>query len=265
MFHPFRLDPIPLPKPRRTTAVLAPALWAAQSLNFLPDPHQSSVLDSTHTRVLVNCCRQWGKSTTAALRALHHALHHPRSETILIAPTLRQSAELLRKITGFHPSLPGDGVNRHSLQFPNGSRIVALPGRRDSIRGFSRISLLIIDEAAWVPDALYYAVRPFLAASPKASLLILSTPNGESGFFHRAWVSPQPWLRITVPATECSRISESFLAEERAAMPEATFRQEYLCEFLAPHRSVFTNEMIDRFLSETNFGPLPGIDFDPES
>jgi len=249
------------------SAVLAqapgPTEWASQTLGFDADPHQSQVLDSTHRRILVNCCRQWGKSTTAAIRALYHATHNPKSEIIIIAPTQRQSSELLRKINDFSgASARSDGTNRYSLRFPNGARIVALPGKRDNIRGFSKVSLLIIDEAAWVPDMLYYAVRPFLAASPDASLLIMSTPNGDSGFFYQTWSSEQRWLRIAVPATECTRIKPEYLEEERLALSEHYFSQEYLCEFRSHNRSVFRREMLSRFFSRDTFGPTRPIRFE---
>ena len=245
-----------------------PVLWAQQALGFTADPQQSEVLASSHRRVLVNCCRQWGKSTTAAVRALYHAVHNPKSETILIAPCQRQSAELLRKISGFSTQLPNvkiksDGTNRYSLQFTNGARILALPGKRDNIRGFSKVSLLIIDEAAWVPDSLYFAVRPFLAAASNPSLLVMSTPNGDSGFFYQTWSSQQLWQRITVTAHECSRIEPAFLKEEQATLSAQFFRQEYLCEFLSHNRAVFNREIIDLFFAQSNFGPLPNIRLEP--
>ena len=238
--------------------------WAQLALNFLADTQQSAVLESSHNRVLVNCCRQWGKSTTAAVRALHHALHNPASETILIAPGLRQSAELLRKIKNFatQPDLKSDGTNRHSLQFANGSRILALPGNRDKIRGFSKVSLLIIDEAGWVPDSLYFAVRPFLAAANNASLLVMSTPNGDTGFFHQTWNSDQTWQRITVQATDCPRINTDFLNEERATLTDHLFRQEYLCEFLSHNRAVFNKELIETWFDFRNFGDSKPIHFE---
>lgn len=238
--------------------------WAQQALNFHADPQQSAVLDSAHKRVLVNCCRQWGKSTTAAVRALHHALHNPTSETILIAPGLRQSAELLRKIKTLatQPDLKSDGTNRHSLQFANGSRILALPGNREKIRGFSKVSLLIIDEAGWVPDSLYFAVRPFLAAVPNASLLVMSTPNGDTGFFHQTWTSNQTWQRITVQATNCPRISLGFLDEERATLTDHLFRQEYMCEFLSHNRAVFTKELIENWFNFRTFDNTTPVHFE---
>lgn len=249
---------------RQDDTTPAPAVWASLHLGFQPDPFQTQVLDSSHLRILVNCCRQWGKSTTAAVRALHHAVHHPGSETILIAPTQRQSAELLRKIATFALRLPdfsarSDGANRHSLQFPNRSRILALPGQRDHVRGFSRVSLLIVDEAAWVPNGLYFAVRPFLAAAPEASLLVMSTPNGDSGFFYQAWTRLEAkWSRICVPATECPRISAAFLDEERQTLTDHAFRQEYLCEFLSHSRAVFSRQLLDDFFAGANLGPFRG-------
>jgi hypothetical protein len=242
----------------------SPVSWASQALNFIADPQQAEVLDSAHRRVLVNCCRQWGKSTTAAVRALHHALHNPNSETILIAPGLRQSAELLRKITNLSPQpiAKSDGTNRHSLQFANGARILALPANRDKIRGFSKVSLLIIDEAAWVPNSLYFAVRPFLAASPDASLLVMSTPNGDGGFFHQTWISNQPWHRVTVKATDCPRISPEFLAEEQATLSEQFFRQEYMCEFLSHNRAVFTREVLENWFHFNTHTNMQAVHFE---
>jgi len=230
----------------------SPVSWAIQHLNFIADPQHAQVLDSSHRRIIVNCCRQWGKSTTAAVRALHHALHNSNSETTLIAPGLRQSTELLSKIKNLSPLaiVKSGGTNRHSLQYPNGARILALPGNRDKIRGFSNVSLLIIDETAWVPDALYFAVRPFLAAAPNASLLVMSTPIGDSGFLHQTWASTSAWQRITVKAPACPRISATFLEEERAALTDHFFRQEYMYEFLSHNRAVFSRELIEDWFTQ---------------
>jgi hypothetical protein len=44
----------------------------------------------------------------------------------------------------------GDRRNPISLAFPNGSRIVGLPGTEATVRGFSSVSLVLIEEAARV-------------------------------------------------------------------------------------------------------------------
>src|SRR5207248_1466511 len=83
--------------------------------------------------------------------------------------------------------------------------------------------------AAWVQDALYQAMRPTLVAGD-GDLCLISTPCGQRGFFYQVWSRGGPeWERIRVPATECPRIRKSVLDEERAALDENKFKQEYLC------------------------------------
>jgi hypothetical protein len=79
----------------------------------------------------------------------------------------------------------GDGGNQISLAFPNGSRIVGLPGTRANggVRGFSAVSLLMIDKAARIEESMYKALRPMLAVGDGA-LWIMSTPFGKRGFFY---------------------------------------------------------------------------------
>jgi hypothetical protein len=69
----------------------------------------------------------------------------------------------------------GDGDNEVSLLLPNGSRIVGLPGTEATVRGFSAVSLLVIDEAARVMDAMYKGLRPMLAVG-EGDLWMMSTP-----------------------------------------------------------------------------------------
>jgi hypothetical protein len=252
----FKSSPLSPPLRPRRRLQQDPVQWAIETLGFTPDHHQSQVLNTAHRRILVNCCRQWGKSTTAAIRALYHAHFRPASETVIIAPSLRQSTELMRKVRHFAALCPVAPTlaARKELTLPNGSRILALPSSSDTIRGYSNISLMIVDEAAYVRDSLFYAVRSFLAAAEDAALLIMSTPNGDAGFFHRAWSSHLPWQRITVPATECPRIATTFLDEERRLLSERLFRQEYLCEFLSHDNAVFDRDRLATFFTDTQFG-----------
>ena len=133
----------------------------ACSLGIVPDSWQEDLLRSEASRVLLNCCRQSGKSTMAAILALHQALFSPSSLVLVLAPALRQSQELFAKITGFYRDLgrpvPAEAEQRLGLELANGSRIAALPGSERTVRGFSGVDLLIVDEAARVDDALFIA------------------------------------------------------------------------------------------------------------
>jgi len=222
----------------------------AEELGIVPDVWQENLLRSTSKRTLLNCCRQSGKSTMSAVIALHRAIYHPDSLILCLAPALRQSQELFAKIAGFYRELgrpvPPQGERRLSLELENGSRIVTLPGSERTIRGFSGVDLLLLDEAARVDDALYYSTRPMLAVSG-GSLIMLSTPYGRRGVFFEEWTREpgEPWERYEVPASECPRIPASFLEAERRSMPEWWFAQEYGCEFMETEDQLFTHEMIE--------------------
>jgi len=143
-----------------------------------------------------------------------------------------------------------DGNNALSIAFPNGSRIVGLPQNEARVRGFSNVSLLIIDEASRVLDELYQAMRPTLAVG-NGDMWLTSTPNGKRGFLYEEWVhGGDAWERILVAAPDCPRIDAGFLAEERARESDKSYRQEYLCEFVERDGAVFSQESIDAALQD---------------
>ena len=225
----------------------------AEELGMVPDGWQRNLLRSSAERVLLNCCRQSGKSTMASLIALHRALYYPGSLVLCLAPALRQSQELFGKVLGFYRDLgrpvAAQGERKLSLDLENGSRIVTLPGTDKTIRGFSGAALLLVDEAARVDDELYFSVRPMLAVSGGA-LMLLSTPYGKRGIFHEEWTEGHGWERYQVPASDCPRIPPAFLEEERQSMPEWWFAQEYLCEFRETEDQIFSHDMIEAARSD---------------
>lgn len=222
--------------------MISPSVWAAEALNFQADDWQAEVLDSNAPKILLNCSRQSGKSSVSAILALHTALFQPGSLVLMVSHSLRQSSELFRKVLdsmALLDDLPSRSEDtKLSLKLDNGSRIVSLPGTEGTIRGYSAVSLLIIDEAARVQDDLYYATKPMLAVS-RGRLLALSTPFGKRGWWHDEWTGGEGWQRHEIPATKCPRISKEFLAEEMASMPRAVFQSEYACEFTESVDSVF--------------------------
>jgi hypothetical protein len=223
-----------LPPPRDPG--LPPAVNVMRHLGLEPDPWQADVLQSEHPRLLLNCARQAGKSTVVAVLALVHALFRSMSKVVILSRSQRQANELLRQIKFYHLVLGERLLERRTvseIEFKNMSRIISLPCKEETIRGLAHVDILILDEAARVPDDLYRAVRPMLAVS-KGRLICLSTPHGKRGFFWNAWAKGgADWHRIEIPATKCSRIAPSFLEEERRALGESWYRQEYECSFEA--------------------------------
>ena len=226
--------------PEQPEAVGRVEEWVARWLGFEPDETQRTVLGSAGRRVALNCTRQWGKSTVTAAKAVHQAATRAESLTLVVSPSARQSGEFVRKAADFTRRLGvkprGDGDNEISLAFPNGSRLVGLPGNEATVRGFSSVSLLVVDEAAQVSDGMYMTVRPMLAVSG-GGLWLMSTPFGKRGFFHREWSAGSGWERIRVTA------------EEWATMGEQWYRQEYGCEFTDVNSGVFDLGLVERAVS----------------
>jgi hypothetical protein len=219
-----------------------------------PDPWQEAALRWYGQRALWNCCRQSGKSTIAAILALHRAYYYPSSLVLLISASLRQSSELFRKVGERMHALPEridlPEDNRLSCTLGNGSRIISLPSTEQTVRGFSAVDLLIFDESSRVDDAMSFATRPMLAVSG-GRLIAMSTPFGRRGWWFEAWENGgDSWERVEVPATEVPRITPEFLAEECAALGDYWFQQEYFCKFVETNDQVFGYEQILAALSD---------------
>jgi hypothetical protein len=177
---------------------------------------------------------------------------------ILVSPSLPQSTELFKKIHDAWAKLPGaaaanqESLTRLTLQ--NGSRIISLPGSEKTVRGYSGATLVIVDEAARVPEELLAAVRPTLA-STNGRFLALSTPAGKRGWFHESWTRGEGWERVQIKADDCPRIAQEFLADELAQLGPLIYSQEYETAFIDPETGVFTTELIEQALVD-DFEPF---------
>jgi terminase large subunit-like protein len=221
----------------------------APAIGMVPDAWQARVLRSSSDRLLLNCCRQSGKSTTAALLAVWTAVYEPGSLILLLSPSLRQSTELFKKSLVIYRALGrpvlAETENLLSIQLENSSRLLSLPSSESTVRGYSGVRLLIVDEASRVEDALYASLRPTLAVS-SGRILAMSTPHGARGWWWEAWTNGGPvWERYQVTAPDVPRISPAFLREERAVIGEWLWKQEYFGEFVSPIDAIFDSGAVD--------------------
>ncbi len=246
----FREDPKPDTTSRPERIIPSPAAFARDRLHFEPDADQDAVLEVQDKNIILNCCRQWGKSTIAAILAAHYAYHYWQTTIVIVCPNLSQAGELMLKISRYLEILNvetfGDGVNKLSFVTVYGTRIMALPGDEANIRGISAVNLLIIDEATRVKDEIYDAVGPMLATT-NGKTILLSVPWAKSGFFYNIWRKAEEtdWFKLAVKATDCPRISPEILVQQRQALGEHFFKQEYMCEFLDHEFQLFSAELIE--------------------
>jgi hypothetical protein len=230
------------------------AVLMAQRAGIEPDAWQSDLLRSDARQMILLCSRQSGKSTVSSILAIHEAIYCPNSLILLLSPSLRQSQELFRKLQTVYNELDSPLLPQTTeesalrMELSNGSRIVALPGKEATIRGFSGVNLLVIDEASRVPDELYQSVRPMLAVSG-GRIVLLSTPFGKRGFFYQEWTDGVGWQRTKIAADLCPRIDKEWLERERKMIGDWWYLQEYFCEFVETNDQVFSYDDINAALS----------------
>ena len=239
---------------------LKPSAWARQG-RIVWDPWQLSILDDKSQFIHAVTSRQIGKSTVISAKAAHRAWYRYKQLILILAPTLRQSNEMILKVKNFFED---QGFNQEHLKIKSlsihvthtDSRIIALPGNNpDSIRGFSAPNMVVVDEAAFAKDKLFFTLMPMLAMS-NGQLLCISSAGITKGFFYDTHQKkPKSWSFYNVPATACPRMSSKYLAEQRGLMGDWWFNAEYMAVFQAPQNAVFTQELITH-ASRGGFKPL---------
>jgi hypothetical protein len=218
------------------------AISTMRALGMEPDAWQMEVLTAGHKRLLLNCARQAGKSTIVAVLSVLVTVGKAGTKVLIVAPSLRQSRLLFKTAADFLTRVGKKYVKHktvHELHLWNSSQIICLPCKEETIRGYANVALLVIDEAARVPDDLYRAVSPMLAVSD-GRMICLSTPYGRRGFFYQAWAKGgDDWSRIEVPAERVPRITAEYLERARRLMGETWYRQEFCCSFEAMEGLVY--------------------------
>jgi hypothetical protein len=213
--------------------------------NTLDQWQQQLITDILNGESCVVCCsRQSGKTEAVAIAAFLQAFNYGRF-VLVLSPSDEQSKEFLSRIKLFHRKLSIDFCDRytmHEIIYPTGGRILALPNNERTVRCRSGVHLLVIDEAARVPDQLYAATTPMLAVT-RGQKVLLSTPFGKRGFFYEEFIKGK-MKRYKITWRNCPRISEEFIQQELTTHGPLWVRQEYECEFIDITSNIFNIERI---------------------
>lgn len=221
----------------------------ARRVGIDPDPWQASVLRSRARRIAMCCARQVGKSTITGILLGHTAEMYPGSLSVLVSPSLDQSLRLFKKV---HGPINASGAEQEKdvareVRLKNGSEVVALSGNPKTNRGFDGVDLLVIDEAAYAPRALFDAVMPFILVS-KGRVIVLSTPAGKDGVFWESWNNPN-FEKYKITAYDCPRISAEDIDDARGQHDDenapVTFKRDFLAEFTDPEDAVVGEDDIE--------------------
>jgi len=229
-----------------------PVKFAEQKLEIKLDDWQKEYI-AHEGNTVVRAGRQSGKSFAESLRVALFALLNAKTSTLIIASVDRQSIELLEKVKSQIMGLAKNEIkgrpSLHKIELKNGSKIMAEPAGQTGygLRGFT-VDKLVADEAHYIPDAVFVAIRPMLATTG-GTLDLLSTPRGNEGFFYDCFQSDD-FHKIHIKSEDCPRISQDFLDAEKKRMTKMQFCQEYEAEFLDSLMQFFPRELIDECIKE---------------
>ena len=238
--------------------------------------YQRRLIDSYHDhRFNVNLLpRQTGKTTTAAGYLLWFAMFIPDSTILIAAHKYTGAQEIMNRVRYAYELCPdhircgATSYNKQSIEFDNGSRIVAQTTTETTGRGMS-LSLLYADEFAFVPPNVatefWTSISPTLATGGKA--IITSTPNSDEDQFAQIWkeanyrfdehgnqakTGRNGFFPFKAHWSEHPERDEKWAEVERSRIGEERFRREHDCEFL-----VFDETLINSIKLSTLEGRDP--------
>ncbi len=138
--------------------------------------------------IVARWSRQSGKTHCVAVLLLWSCLRNPGFNVLVLAPSIRQSKIIIRKITGFLPRLPKYVALRPfktKIEFYNGSRIQAFPNSPETIRGEPGVNLVYVDEWGYVrDDKELYDAAIYTLTTTNGRFLATSTPGSRNSLFY---------------------------------------------------------------------------------
>lgn len=187
--------------------------------------------------------RQLGISTLSAAYAVWLAYFYKDKNILIIATKLAVAQNFIKKVKTAIRGLPAwmnltevVGSNKQGVEFSNGSQIKAVPTSDDAGRS-EALSLLIIDEAAFIRnfDELWMGLYSTLSTGGRS--IILSTPNGVGDKYHelcsKAEAGENEFNLIKLMWDVHPERDDNWFDTETRNMSKKQIAQELMCDFAA--------------------------------
>ncbi len=216
--------------------------------------YQRDIVNTSINNRFVICKlpRQSGKTTTVAGLILWYALFNENYSIAILANKRAQALEIVGRIQLGYEHLPKwlkqpiNEWNKGSVEFANGSRIIASATSSSAIRGTSQ-NLIYLDEFAFIPsnmqEEFFSSVYPTISSGNTSKVLITSTPNGLN-MFYKLWVDSEEkrndYKRIEVTWNQVPGRDEKWKEETIRNTSAEQFRVEFECQFVGS-----SNTLID--------------------
>lgn len=212
-----------------------------------------------HRLNIVLKSRQLGLSTLCAAYALWLAIFYKDKNILIIATKLPTAMNFIKKVRHALQSLPGwllftkFDPTKQAITFSNGSSITAIPTSDDAGRS-EALSLLIVDEAAFIRDFdnIWTGLAPTISTGGNA--IILSSPHGVGGQYYRLWTEAEAGQNdfnpIRLPWDVHPEHDDAWFKKETRSMQRRKVAQEYLCDFSTSGDTFLQSDDLASLLSE---------------
>ena len=161
-------------------------------IHFEPYDYQVALIDaiSRNYGTVIGKTRQMGITECVASDILHRAAMNPGFTAIVLSRGQAESSNIAKRLKSMADSIPDlielETRNTTDLRIKGGGRILFKPATINSCRGYESVAYICMDEIAFLDNAelLYLAAIPSTeAVGSDARIVMISTPNGRSGFF----------------------------------------------------------------------------------
>ena len=200
--------------------------------------------------------RQLGLSTVTGMYAIWLAIFHRDKNILIIATKQAVAVNLVKKVKTALKNLPPwllmpeiKSTTRQHVEFSNGSTIKAIPTSEDAGRS-EALSLLIIDEAAFIRnfDELWTGLYSTLSTGGRA--IVLSTPNGASGQYHKLYVEAEEdkngFNPIKLMWDVHPERDQAWFDKETKGMSVKAIAQELMCDFTSSGETYLPAELLEK-------------------
>lgn len=211
-------------------------------------PAQQRIVDEARRFNVLACGRRFGKTLLGIQLDIYPALEG--FPVGWFSPTYKYLSEAWRDMAKVvKPIASRLSAQEHRIELITGGSIEMWSLDTPDAGRSRRYKRVVVDEAAMIPnfqEAWQAAIRPTLT-DYKGDGYWLSTPKGmnffKQGFDYGQDPLMEDWASWQMPtvANTCIEGLEEEVRKAQQELPELTFKQEYLAEFLQSEGAVFRN------------------------
>lgn len=200
-------------------------------------------------------------TTISTIYALWLVTFFDYKRIVIVANKEKTAQEIFNRIRLAYEELPNwlkpapEDYAKTGMKLMNGSEITISATSSDAIRGMSA-NCILLDEAAHIDanilDAFWSSVYPVISSGKKTRVILTSTPNGVGNLFHKIFSKSKDgeydWAFQEIHWYDVPGRDEAWEKEQRDALGDEMFEQEFNCKFLESGQSLIPEEIYNRLL-----------------